>query len=495
MNVPVTLKNSLLRWALFCAFALIALPGTARLQTVDRSKPPALGPPASLKLPAIEHRKLSNGMAVHIMEKHDLPLVEIELVVMAGSACDPPGKTGIASLTSAVLEEGAGSRNSLELADAIDYLGASIGPFSGNHTSGVSLHTPLSKLDSALALFTDMALRPRFPADELERRRKELLTGLIQAHDDPPTIAAVAFRKELFGLDHPYGRSSVGTEQTLRSFAAEDARHFYDTWYHPDNAFFVVVGDVTPDVITKKLDAYFGGWKSTETQKLTWPAARQVESKKIYLVDKPGAAQSVIRIGRIGAERTTPDYYALVVLNTILGGSFTSRLNQNLREQHGYAYGAGSIFDFRKLPGPFAAVGSVQTDVTDKALAEFMKELTNIMAPVTDQELDRAKNYLALGYPQNFQSISGMAGQLAELVIFNLPDSYFNDYTKHILGVTKDDVEQAAKKYLDPERVKIIIVGDRQKIEPGITALKLAPLENLTIDDVLGKAPVLDDKK
>jgi predicted Zn-dependent peptidase len=219
-----------------------------------------------------------------------------------------------------------------------------------------------------------------------------------------------------------------------------------------------------------------------------------VKERRIYLVDKPGAAQSVIRIGRIGAERMTEDYHALIVLNTILGGSFTSRLNQNLREKHEYTYGAGSAFDFRPSPGAFSASASVQTDVTDKALAEFMKELTNIMEPVTDDELTRAKNYLALGYPGDFSSIASIAGQLAELVVYHLPDDTFNSYTSKILAVTKDDVSRVAKKYLDPQKVDIVIVGDSKKVRSGIAALSLAPIEDRSIDKVLGKTPVISDK-
>ncbi|HEV8538829.1 MAG TPA: pitrilysin family protein, partial [Bacteroidota bacterium] len=267
---------------------------------------------------------------------------------------------------------------------------------------------------------------------------------------------------------------------------------FHSKYFHPNNAMLIVVGDINPKTIKGKLEKTFGKWKAAAVPKSSWTPAAQVKERKIWIVDKPGAAQSVIRIGRIGVQRLTEDYYPLVVLNTILGGSFTSRLNQNLREQHGYAYGAGSTFDFRPLPGPFSASASVQTDVTDKALTEFMKELTNIMQPVSDEELTRAKNYLALGYPSNFQSVAQIAGQLVEIVLYKLPDSYFNEYTSKILAVTKDDLNRVAKKYLDPERVNIIIVGDNQKIGRGVSSLKIAPVEHLSIDDVLGKAPVVE---
>ncbi|MBI1804430.1 MAG: insulinase family protein [Ignavibacteriae bacterium] len=463
-------------------------------QKADRSKPPELGPAPSLQLPPIQHLKLSNGLAIVLLEKHNLPLCQAELIVRGGIAADPIEKTGLASMTADMMEQGAGSRNALELADAIDFLGASISAFAGWHTSGVILHTPVSKLDSALALFGDVALRPIFPADELERQRKERLTTLIQWHDRPGSIASVAFNKTLFGDKHPYGVPTIGNEKSIRSFMVEDLRDFHSRYFHPNNATLVVVGDVSAQTLLPKLEAAFGEWKPADAPKPSWPTAEQVKERKIYLVDKPGAAQSEIRIGRIGVGRMTEDYYALEVMNTILGGSFTSRLNQNLREQHGYAYGAGSNFDYRVLPGPFAAGAAVQTNVTDKALSEFMKELNGILAPVSDEELTRAKNYLTLGYPASFESVAQIADRLTEIIVYNLPNDYFNNYTKNILSVTKEDVERVAKKYLEPEKVAIIVVGDKKEIEKGITDLKLAPIQPLTIDEVLGPAPVVTER-
>jgi predicted Zn-dependent peptidase len=464
-------------------------------QKPDRSKPPELGPPPTLKLPQIQHLKLSNGLPVVLLEKHQVPLVQVNLIVKAGTAMDPASQRGLASITAALMEEGAGSRNALEFADAVDYLGANISVVAGMHTTTVSLFSPLSKLDSAIALFADVALRPRFPVEELERNRTERLTTLLQWHDEPRTIAAMLTSKTLFGMNHPYGPPTMGDEKTIRGFTVEHLRRFYTTHFRPSNATIVVVGDVTPAAITPKLEASFGGWKSdiAVSPRSIANTARQVESRKIYLVDKPGAAQSVIRIGRIGVERTTEDYYSIVVMNTILGGSFTSRLNNNLREEHGYAYNAFSRFNFLPLPGSFIALSDVQTDVTDKALMEFMKELTNI-STVSDEELTRAKNYVALSYPSDFQSVRAIAGSLAELVIYSLPDDYFNNYTEKILAVTKDDVVRVAKKYIDPERVAIIVVGDRKKIEKGIADLKLGPIENLSITDVLGKPPALEKR-
>jgi len=466
-----------------------------RAQQPDRSKPPESGPPPTLKLPPIRHLKLSNGLPVVLLEKHTLPLVQMELIAMGGSAMDPVGKSGLANIAAAMMEEGAGSRDALQFADAIDFLGASISAFAGQHTSGVILHTPLSKLDSALSLFADVVLKPKYPAEELDRQRKERLTTLLQWHDEPRSIASVLFSRILYGTGHPYGLPSIGNEKNLRAFRVDDLSMFHDTYFHPNNATLVIVGDVSASMILPKLEEAFGKWKPSAVPPASWSPVQQVQERKIYLVDKPAAAQSEIRIGRVGIDRLTEDYYALVVMNTILGGSFTSRLNMNLREEHGYTYGAGSSFDFRPLPGPFVARAAVQTNVTDKALGEFMKELKRILEPVTDDELSRAKNYLTLRYPENFETVGQITAQLSDLVVYKLPDDYFENYTRHILAVTKDDVQRVAKKYLDPEKIAIVIVGDRQQIQKGVEDLKLGPTQVMTVDDVLGNAPNLEEGK
>lgn len=478
---------------LFLATVIVGTSGGEVLysQTVDRSTPPALGAQPSMKLPPIQHVKLSNGLELTIMEKHDVPLVQINVIIKTGSAMDPTGKSGLATMAAEMLDEGAGGRTALELADAVDFLGADLSASAGYHTTVVSLFTPLSKLDSAIVLLSDVLLRPTFPKDELDRLRKERLTTFLQWRDQPQAISSVAFNSLLFGSRHPYGTTPLGNESSVRSLSVSDLKNFHQQHYRPNNALVVVVGDVTPDLVRTMLERIFGQWKGGSQISGNWPQVAQVEQRVVYLVDKPGSAQSVIRIGRIGVERTTKDYFPLQVLNTILGGSFASRLNQNLREKHGYTYGAGSAFDMRPLPGPFLAASSVQTDVTDKALVEFMKELTDILKPVPGEELARAKNYLALGYPENFQSVGQIASQLDEMVLYQLPSDYFNTYIPNVLQVTGDDVVRAAQTHLDPGKMIITVVGDRKSIEKGIRALNLGPVEILSIEDVLGKAPKL----
>jgi zinc protease len=486
-----------LRWKIFVSVLLVAmaLVSTGFAQAPDRSKPPELGPTPSLTLPQIQHLKLSNGLPVILMEKHEVPLVQLELVVRTGSVMESPSQLGLASLATTMMMQGAGSRDALSLSDAIDFLGTRINTYSSQHVSGVSMHTPLSKLEDALPLFADVTMHPTFPSDELERQRKERLTRLAQMHDEPTGIAGVAFSKIVFGKDHPYGQMTSGDENSIRSFKVSDLQQFHDKYFIPNNASLIVVGDVTQEKIMPLLEKALGSWKKgDDVPQPSIATAPQIGSRTVYLIDKPGAAQSVIRIGRIGVERLNPDYYAIEVMNTILGGSFTSRLNHNLRETHGYTYGAGSGFSYPPFPGSFSARASVQTAVTDSSLIEFFKELNGILTPVSDEELTRAKNYLSLQYPNNFQAVGQIAGQLEGLVNYNLPDSYFNKYVKNIMSVTKDDVNRVAKKYIDPEKVAVVVVGDRSKVESGIKALNLGPIQNMTIDDVVGKTPELGSK-
>jgi predicted Zn-dependent peptidase len=467
--------------------------GNALAQAPDRSRPPELGPPPRLDLPDIQRFTLANGLPVLLMENHRVPVVEVVLTVRAGAVDEPLGKEGLATMTAAMLDEGAGSRTALEVADAIDFLGADLATSSGQHATIVTLHAPLSKLADAVPVMADVALRPAFPDEELERQRIERLTTLLQWRDDPGRIASIAFADALYGPGHPYGRPTMGNAASLAGLDAEDLRAFHAERFHSGAATLIVVGDVTRATIEPLLASGFGDWRAGTVSSGELPAAPQVEQREVWIVDKPGAPQSEIRLGRIGVERLTEDYHEILVMNTILGGSFTSRLNQRLREERGYSYGAVSGFDFRPAPGPFVAAAAVQTAVTDSALAVFLREISGILERVPEAELQRAKNYLALGYPQSFETVASTAGALAELSLYDLPLDTLDRFIDEIMGVTSEDVERVARRYLDPDRVAIIVVGDRSVIEPGIRALNLGTVHPATIADVLGPAPQLDE--
>jgi predicted Zn-dependent peptidase len=446
-------------------------------QTPDRSSAPKPGALPALKLPAIQKRTLSNGLPVWIVELREVPVVHVSLVVKSGSGADPQGKYGVANLTADMLDEGAGARDALQIADAVDYLGATLSIDSTSDASSIDLHVPVTRLPEALPIMADVALRPTFPDDELKRVRADLLTSFIEAEDDPETLIQFAFPRLVYGPRHRYGTLSAGTAATVKALTAADLRQFHSQHYVPSNSLLIVTGDITAADAATRLESAFRAWKGAAVPSAAIPTAPQLTSRQVYLVDKPGAAQSQIRIGWIGVPRSTPDYFALRVLNTILGGSFTSRLNQNLREEHGYAYGAGSTFDMRASAGPFYASAGVQTDKTSEALKEFFNEFDAIRKPISAEEIDKAKNYLALLLPRNFETTERLAGSLAQMFIYSLPDDYFATYTQRVRAVTAADVQRVAERHIQPDKFAVVIVGDRKVIEPGVAALNLGPLK------------------
>ncbi len=470
------------------AVALALLAGGAApgaQQAPDRSAPPRVGPPVSLKLPDVQQRTLSNGLPVWIVELHKVPVANVTLVVRAGAAADPAGKFGLANLTANMLDEGAGGRDALAIADAIDYLGANLTTSSSSDAAMVDLHVPAARLEDALPIMADVALRPTFPDAELKRVRQELLTSILEAVDNPAALVQFAFPRLVYGPAHRYGTVSIGTAASLNGFSIADLRQFHAARYVPANAALIVTGDVTPAVLLPALESAFGGWKGAAAPVPQVPAAAQLTARKIYLIDKPGAAQSQIRIGWVGVPRSTPDYFALRILNTVLGGAFTSRLNQNLREEHGYAYGANSSFDMRGSAGPFYAAAGVQTDKTAEALTEFFKELDGIRKPVPAGELEKAKSYVAALLPRSFETTQALASSLAQVFVYNLPADYYQTFTDRVRAVTAAEVERAAARYIQPDKFAVVVVGDLKVIEPRIRALNLGPVSTVAIADVM----------
>jgi predicted Zn-dependent peptidase len=453
----------------------------------DRSTPPSLGATPKLTLPSLQKKALSNGLPVWLIESHEVPLVQVNLLIHAGSADDAPGAFGVASLTAAMLDEGAGKRTALEVADAVDFLGAVLTTGSSFDASSIRLNVPVARLGDALPILADVALRPTFPQQDLDRVRQERLTALLQAQDDPAQIAAEAFNRIVFGETHRYGTGAMGTAATLKAFTANDLRAFHTRYFAPANATLIVVGDTRMDSVLPLLEQQFGSWKGSAEARPALPAAPQLTRGQIYIVDKPGAEQSQIRIGWIGVPRATPDYFTIQVLNTVLGGSFTSRLNQNLRETHGYSYGASSSFDMRLGAGPFVAGAGVQTDKTAEALREFFNELNGIAKPVGADELGKAKNYIALGLPADFETTGDLSRRIEELVIYKLPETYYEQYVSKVQAVTSAAVQKAAAAHLQPSKFAAVVVGDRKTIEAPIRALNLGPVRVMSVEEALGK--------
>jgi len=465
--------------------ALLAVQSVAVAQgTVDRTKPPELGPPPRVSLPPIVTRQLANGLKLLIVEQHELPLADFVLLVGSGGTADPSGKTGIANLTATMLREGTTTRKSLDIADQTSFLGVGLFPQASWESSTLSLHTPTAQLDSALALFADVALHPSFPANEFDRIKKNRLTELLQLRDQGPAIANLAFPAILYGSAHPYGAPLVGTEATVTSLTTADLQSYYQANFKPNNATLIVVGDVNPTQIEQKINALFGSWQRGDVAQLTYGEPPKSSATTIYLIDKPGAAQSSFRIGAVGVPRSTKDYFALTVMNTILGGSFTSRLNQNLREARGYTYGAGSRFDMRRAAGPFTASAEIVSAKSDSALLEFMKELNGIRQTVPADELSRAKRYLQLQLPGNFETTQEIASALVPVALYGLPLDYYNNYVESVEAVTQADVTRVAQQYINPGSLAIVIVGDRKTIEEALKSTNIGPI---SIRDMRGQ--------
>lgn len=453
--------------------------------TIDRTKPPELGKPPTVSLPPIVTRQLANGLRLLIVEQHELPLADFVLLVGSGATADPAGKMGVANLTAAMLREGTTTRKSLDIADQAAFLGINLAPTSSWESSTLSLHTPTAQMDSALALFADVALHPSFPPNEFDRLKKNRLTDLLQIRDQGPAIANLVFPAIIYGNAHPYGLAAIGTETSVKSLTTHDLQSYYQTNFKPNNTTLIIVGDVNPDRIEQKVNALLGGWQRGDIPQLTYGEPPKPGTTTIYLIDKPGAAQSSFRIGGVGVPRSTKDYFALTVMNTILGGSFSSRLNQNLRETRGYTYGAGSRFDMRRAAGPFMASAEIVAAKTDSALLEFMKELNGIRQSVPADELSRAKRYLQLQLPGNFETTQQIAGELVPVALYGLPFDYFNNYVQNIEAVTQADVNRVAQQYINPGALAVVIVGDRKTIEQGLKSTNVGPV---VIRDISGQA-------
>lgn len=456
-------------------------PGAAPGQ--DNPGIPKGKPAPVVRVPEIQKAKLSNGLAVWLVEHRELPLVAFNLVVQAGSDRDPLELPGLASMTADVLDEGTATRDALRISDELESIGASLGVNSGNDGSFVSLRTLTRHLDRALAVYADVIANPAFPEKEFERLRKQRIASLLQQKDQPTSIADNAFARILYGDRHPYGLNSSGTTASIEAMTREDLAKFYAAHFRPGNATLIVVGDVTLAGITKKLEAALQGWKDAPAAAAVIPAPEPPASRKVYLIDKPGAPQSEVRIGYPALARSTPDYFPVFVMNRMLGGQFTSRINMNLREKHGYTYGARSSFNFNKGVGPFVAAAGIVSEKTDSALVQFLLEIDLMREKgMTAEELAFVKKGLIGNFALNFETPSQLAGMMQNIVLYGLPDDYYSTYLQNIEAVSPVEVLRVAKRYLDTSRMAMVVVGDLATIRDGIEAARFGETVLCNVD-------------
>ena len=456
----------------------------AQQPKLDRTIQPTAGPIPVLRVPAWTTTQLSNGATLIVSERHTLPLVSFTITFVGGSnQYEPAARRGLASMTASMLTEGTKTRTGDQLSDALQLLGTSVGAGIGGEDGAISFVSTAKNFDATLAILADMMLNSTFPAEALERLRARTLVGLTQAKDQPAVISGQVFARVLYGDAHPYGQRT--TEASVKAITRDDIVAFQKAYFQPGRAIITVVGDVTPAKAKATVEKALAAWpKGGDKPSFDYPKLPQLQPAKIYLVDKPGAAQSVVNIGLPGPPRNTPDYFALQVLNQILGGQFQSRLNANIREQKGYSYGVNSGFGYGKGPGAFRAAGAIFSAKTDAALIEFMKELKGITGeiPITDEEIKIAKESLIQGLPQRFASVSAISGAITSLSVQSLPQDYYQTYAKNVSAVTKEDLLRVAKRYIDISNLAIVIVGDRASVEAPLKATGIAPITVLDIE-------------
>ncbi len=483
MRAPDRSLRAPLALATALACVLAAAPASAAPK-LDRSKPPVAGPNPVFHVPAWTRTTLPDGAELLVVPKHDLPLVSVTMTFLGGSCqFDPPDETGLGTITAQMLSEGTTTRTADQLSEAQQMLGTTISADVSDESGSIGFTALSDRFEPALELMADMVLHPTFPAASLERLRGQTLVSLRQRKDQPNAIASIVFAHVLYGSAHPYGR--VMNEAGVKAITRDEVVAFHEKYYRPGRAVVTVAGDVEPAAVKAAFEKAFAGWPAGgERPDWKYPPLPAPEPTVIDLVDKPGAAQSVFAIGEPGPPRSTPDYYALSLMNTILGGLFQSRLNHDIREVRGWSYGVRSRFDFGHGPGAFEAGGGIITAKTDSALVAFMAHLRGVRGgvPFTADELQQGRQSLVQSLPRRFASVEGTASAIAALATQGLPDTYYRDYPGHIRALKADDLVRVARKYLDLDHLHIVIVGDRSVIQAPLAATRVAPIVVLDTD-------------
>jgi zinc protease len=433
-----------------------------------RAKPPAAGPANSARIPVPESFQLPNGLTVIALPRTGgAPVVSASFLVRSGSDANPIEKPGLASFTAAMLDQGTASRSALQLADEVAQIGASLTTGSSRDASTVTTTSLTRNFPAALTLLADVVLQPSFPPEEVDRIRAARLADLVQQRNDPTQVATNVMGATLYG-SHPYGFSERGTVESNKQLTRDDLQAFWRRHFVPGNAALVVSGAITVPELRKLTEAAFGGWpRGTVTPvQLGTPASAP---PRLVIVDRPGSPQTQLRIGTVGVPRSSPDYVPVRVMNTILGGMFASRINMNLREVHGYTYGANSQFQFWRSGGPFAVSTGVRTDVTGPAVHEVMIELKRMAETrVTPEELTLAKDAITQSLPASFETSDRTVGALGALFTYGLPLNYYSNLGEQISVVDAQAVQDVARKYLVPDKFTVIAVGDRAQIGPAL---------------------------
>ena len=453
--------------------------GAASAAKAQKVSPP---PPGALRpyvFPQVEQFTLGNGLKVILVEKHTLPLVEGRLIIDAGAMREPGNKNGLASLTGRLLSEGTSDMSGADIARQMDALGAQFSTVGGFSTSTADVVALKNVFPQALSLAAKTVISPSFPASEFTRVRNQALAGYQQNHARAAGLAGDAFIRAVFDSTAPFSRPQAGTLATISGLTRDDVVGWHRAMYAPSGSTLLLVGDITPAEARAAAQQAFGSWNATRTA--VGPVSnpvRQSAGTRVILVDRPGSVQSSIIVGQAGFKATDPDYITTLALNHVFGGATSSRLNNNLREKHGYTYGIFSGFDLRAGAGALQASSEVRTNATDSALVEVINEYRRIVTePVPTAELTGAVNNLVSGFPSAVQSIQGLTGRLQNLIVWGLPMDFYATYRERLAAVTPDDVRRVAGGKITPENLVVVVAGDLSKIEAPIRARNFGTVE------------------
>ena len=481
-------KGAFARWISDGVYVLtvVPFPDYKELSSVDRTTPPVLTAAPELKLPKLEHVTLKNGLKVILAQRHEVPIVNFALQVDAGYASDQFASPGTTSMETTLLDAGTNKRKALEISDELANLGATLNANSNLDTTTVSLSALKTNLDASLDLYADVILHPEFPESEFARIQKERLAAIQREKSTPQMMALRVFPALVFGKGHAYATpfSGTGTEVSVSKLTRGDLVKMHDTFFRPNNATLIVTGDTTVAEIEPKLEHLFAGWKEGPVPQKAINAVQPSATSQVYLIDKPGALQSLILAAEVAPAKSDPRDIAIETVNSILGGEFGARLNMNLREDKHWSYGVQSVFLENRGPSVLAVLAPVQTDKTKESLFELNKDIHAIVAgtPITDAELEKTKVNQTLKTPGQFETLNSVSGSIGQIVRFGLPDDYFLTYPQKVQALTKASVDDTAKSVLHPDALIWIVVGDRSKIQAGVQELKLGDLKVIDPD-------------
>ncbi len=448
--------------------------------TLDRTKPPKPGKTSKVSFPGYFEGKCKNSFKYFVVENHSLPIVTMGLIVKRGAVYDGD-LPGLGSLTSELLTKGTKKRTATQIAEKIDFVGASL----SNNVSWDSSQTFVSvlknHLETGFEILEDVVLNPIFPEHEIERVKSQRLASIQQLKADPGYLADVRFLSSVF-RDHPYGQPSSGTEASISRMTRRDFVRFHKSHYTPDNSFLVFAGDITPEEAARYVSGRFSKWKGKSRDAETVIAVNENGRGSVCVVDRPGSVQSALRVGHVGIKRNSRDFLKVFTMNTLLGGYFSSRINMNLREVHGYTYGGKTGFDARLLPGIFEVSTDVRNEVTAQTIEEILVELNRIRKTLPSRdEMTMVKNYLSGLFPIQLETPQQVAGRVVVIELYQLPKNYYRNYRENILKITARDIQEVARKYIHPEKLSIVLSGNASEI-----AHKLEKFGDVAVFDAEG---------